>query len=141
MKKLIVVLIVSVLLIASTGLCEGSSLSSLTDEQLNELLVAVEQEITSRDGYLSNFYGTEVLYTVGNDIEPGVYVVSCVKKYNSALTGARIEGWNSADEYNASPDTPSVKSFIVLGESTKFTLNDGNVFKIQGGILTFDRVN
>lgn len=140
MKKILVLLIGFVLFVMPMGWCEENSLSNLTNEQLNQLLIMIEQEIANRDGYLSNFYGTEVLYIVGDDIDPGVYVVSCVKKYNSALTGARMEGWNSEDEYNSSPDEPSIKPFIVLGESTKLTLKSGNVFKIQGGILTFDRV-
>ena len=140
MKKILVLLIAFVLFAMPMGMCEENSLSNLTDEQLNQLLIMIKQEIANRDGYLSNFYGTEVLYVVGDDIEPGIYVVSCIKKYSSALTGARMEGWNSEDEYNTSPDEPSIKPFIVLGESTKLTLKSGNIFKIQGGILTFDRV-
>lgn len=140
MKKISVLLVVFVLFITSIGVCEENALASLTDEQLNEMLVAIEQEIASRDGYLSNFYGTDVMYVVGDDIDPGVYVVSCVKKYNSALTGARMEGWKTEADYKASPDEPSAKPFIVLGESTKVKLKEGNIFRIQGGILTFDKI-
>lgn len=141
MRKAVILLVAFILLLGSLGLCEESALTSLTDEQLNELLVAIEQEIANRDGYLSNFYGTDVLYTAGDDIEPGVYIVSCVKKYNSALTGARMEGWKTEDDYKAFPDEPSAKPFIVLGESTKVKLKEGNVFLVQGGILTFDKVD
>lgn len=140
MKKITVLLVVFMLFITSIGVCEENVLASLTDEQLNEMLVAIEQEIANRDGYLSNFYGTDVMYVVGDDIDPGVYVVSCVKKYNSALTGARMEGWKTEADYKASPDEPSTKPFIVLGESTKVKLKEGNIFRIQGGILTFDKI-
>lgn len=140
MKKIAVFLVVFVLFITSIGVCEEDVLASLTDDQLNEMLVAIEQEIANRDGYLSNFYGTDVMYAVGDDIDPGVYVVSCVKKYNSALTGARMEGWETEEDYKTFPDDPSEKSFIVLGESTKIKLKEGNIFRIQGGILTFDKV-
>lgn len=66
--------------------------------------------------------------------------MSCVKKYNSALTGARMDGWKTEADYKASPDEPSAKPFIILGESTKVKLKEGTVFKVQGGILTFDKI-
>lgn len=140
MKRIVISLVGFIVLFTSVGLCEEDVLASLTDEQLNEVFVAIEEEIANRDGYLSNFYGSEVLYTVGDDIDPGVYIVSCVKKYNSALTGARMEGWKTEEDYKAFPDEPSAKPFIVLGESTKIKLKEGNVFVIQGGILTFDKI-
>lgn len=52
-----------------------------------------------------------------------------------------MEGWKTEEDYKESPDEPSAKPFIALGGSTKIKLKEGNVFIIQGGILTFDKVD
>lgn len=122
-------------------IAEEQDLSSLTDIELNDLRLKVEEEIAERDQFLASFYSQDVPYMVGQDLDAGTYLVSCVKKYIAALTGSRISIWNNLDEYDANQDNPLLQEFIILDQSIRITLENGNVFFIEGGIMSFDRID
>ena len=139
MKRIIVVFLI-LMIVSYSGLSEQIDLASLSDLELNELRIRIEEEFAERGNILSTFYTDGLKYVVGDDIPSGDYMVSCVKKTISALTGSKMKCWNSLSDYELSNDAPTLDMFIVLGGSSRVNLKDGNIVEIQGGVLSFNQI-
>lgn len=137
-KKMLVFLFVAFIL--CSGLCEDYDFSTMSDMELLDFRVKIEQEIADRGVSLNSYYYQDVPYIVGKDIEPGEYVITCVKNTISALTGGKFQLWNEESDYYSDSDSPKMSSFIVLGQSIRLRLDEGALFTIQGGVMSFNLI-
>lgn len=137
---LAVMLILFCGLLGSFANSEELNLSSMSDAELNDLRTRVEEEIANRDGFLQSFYTQDIPYIVGKDIEAGDYMISCVKKTISMLTGAKLRIWNTKKSYEECPDNSEIDMFVALDQTVRINIEEGNILFIQGGILSFNKM-
>lgn len=130
-----------VMLFFASGIAEEIDFSSFSDEKLNNYRIAIEEEIAKRDGFLTNFYGSGVSYVVGKDIEAGTYIITCVTiAPNSGLTELWFLHWKTEEDYNDGLGSTDVDRFLDIGDFIRITLDDGNVFKMDNGLASFNKL-
>lgn len=131
MKK-ILALVLALLLMSGVALSEELNLQAMTDEQLMEYYTQIVTELMNRGILNEHLYVGE--YIVGEDLEPGRYVLSVVEAYENKYENAYIE--YQVLEYNASSGKWDRLTFVDLyhvGEKTSVTLKEGQKLKISNG--------
>ena len=105
MKKYILIIYVFVLMAFIAG-CNApnnnqngcvSDLPSLSDDELTNLATQVNNELLNRN--IKKEYIYPGIFTVGEDIKPGIYTVSSTKIYDAEDIGYQIDNWNEEKQY------------------------------------------
>ena len=129
MKKY-VFLIVAMLLISIVAVhAEGIDLSGMTTEELYALNLAIVDEISSRgqDNEYCFFPGE---YIIGEEIDPGRYVFTCIR-----ITGS--DGYGFIDLRKDPNDNNSTLDIEKLegGDIYSMNLSEGNLLKVDRIII------
>ena len=129
MKKLIAVLLVSLLICPAT-MAEGIDLTAMSTDELLTLREQLNAEIIARTGPDSAVIGRGVYY-VGETLKASSYELTCVERNNDALY-FWVEVYNSAQDFEAGKVAFNCGQ-MVLGSVTTLTISDGMVVKIKNG--------
>lgn len=118
MKRIIAVLLVSILMMSGIAQAAEISLSDLSWEELIALREQISREMMARDQWQSVVV-PQGLYQVGKEIPAGKWTVSCAGTYATVIKiGYAVD---SLQEFEYPYDHES----LYLGESYTFTLVDG----------------
>lgn len=128
MKKLLVLILISVLTL-TTAFAEGIGLSSMNQQELIDLRVAVDQELTEKlGGPVKMMYSGN--YIAGEDIEEGAYIFFYIEdSYEMGgffiykfETEADLHNSNFCENYMCMKDQPLY-----------IRVRNGQVINIEGG--------
>lgn len=128
MKRFIAVISILLLVFWSiSALGEGIDLSSMSEQELYELEIAIKEELASRDEF------SEVVffpgdYYVGKDIPAGDYIVHALENNDK---NARV--FYTDIENNETYD----KGLLWPGENQRFCIEDGNRIIVEKGSVVF----
>ncbi len=124
MKRIIAVLLVSIMMMAGIAQAAEISLSDLTWDELVTLSEKLTVEMMGRDQW-QTVTVPKGLYQVGKEIPAGKWEVSCAGNYATIITyGYNLDSLNKF-EYPFNFNT------IKLGESYTCTLSDGMYIDID----------
>ena len=101
MKRFFVYFLLMLVLIP-VGICESVDVESLSDSELESVMLSIQKEMVSRGIVRELEEGEYVLHTgeyiVGKDIAPGRYILSPIGGVRYSITIEEYEG--AEDEYN-----------------------------------------
>lgn len=125
MKRFVGMILV-LMLICSSALCEGIDFSAMSDEELQSVAMAIQQELVSRNVYTDSIF-FEGIYTVGEDIEPGVYEISLFEFSRSDNEKAYIY------IHDGNGETIGWEQFKSFDVVLKKKLNSGDTIEFDDG--------
>lgn len=128
MKRLLSLTAVICLLISYAAFASDIDLTSLSDDDLQDLKFKVDAEVDSR-GIGKSDVLSEGLYTIGEDIKEGTYVFYCLDLPTHNDLTARLYWYASKEDYdnNESIDSTPMK----LGNTLRLELTEGMVLKVE----------
>lgn len=125
MKRLVAIILV-LLMLGTSAFCEGIDFSAMSDEELQSATMAIQHELVSRNIYTDSIF-FEGIYTVGEDIEPGIYEISLFEFSRSDNDSAYIY---VHDENGETIGWDQVKNFDIV---LKKRLNPGDTIEFDNG--------
>lgn len=139
MKKLIALLLVSLLALCPAAMAEGIDLKGMTLDELIALHAAIDAEIDARIGCEPSLIAGGV-YTAGETIKTGVYVITCTNAYGE--DGMTITVYANHEQYEKcrsvinqyKDDYQLYAGSIAVEQAVTVSLADGMVLVIDGGI-------
>lgn len=142
MKKCAVVLLVMTLVLcAATGLAESVDLSQMTLDELITIQKRVDDEIRSRLSF-SSFSMYPGTYVVGTDIKAGAYVITGGSNMEYSSVAAVFESQENLLEYVSWDSSDNLQkyskhaAYIRANNDVYISLTDGDIFYLGAGFYT-----
>ena len=140
MKKFLTVIsILSLVFCSISGLSEGIDLKSMSDEELIGLVSSALTEAAERNVILDTFYWPGD-YTVGEDLEPGEYLITYVKRADPYKTVGTIAVYESEESYNDSKSGELYLENMSEGGTQMMKLSEKNYVRVLEGIMSFNKL-
>lgn len=166
MKKIVSLLLVMLLLACSAAYAESIDVAGMPDDELIALYESVKAEMQERGiSHSSSKTLIEGKYIVGEDIEPGDYIITCTQSIGDDLQDAYS---GLGDMYDSLPDTEGVgnvfdafgsmmggigatveilgdygdvisTTMLKTGESVDISLKEGTALNITDGTFTLEQ--
>ena len=132
MKRFIAVISILLLVFWSfSALGEGIDLSSMSEQELYELDIAIKEELASRDEF------SEVIlypgdYSIGSDIPSGDYIIHSLDNNDKQVWVYLVEA--------GTIDSILTRGVIEPGDNLRFLLEEPNCFRIvNGAVILIER--
>lgn len=128
MKKFVAVIsILALLFCLVSAFAEGIDLENMTTDELVALQIQVQDELYKRDRFMNCFLNPGE-YIIGEDIEPGDYLIHCVDSdFASGCILDAIDIETSADVIRA----VRIKKDALY----RANLSSGTLLRMRGGVI------
>ena len=142
MKRAVALIVLFIMIIGSVGICESLDLGSMTEFELVELLIKVQDALYEYEPNL-DFVFYPGTYVVGEDIEAGNYLVSVLEyRDENEPVVSFVTVWPDMDtcKNGSQSDAFQRERFDKKSDPTvQFNLKDGMVMEVHYSVYQFIR--